>query len=351
MLASVRALIIAGLSALALTPAGGGQVRSAASAPAYDDQPLSVMTYNIKGLPWPLASGREAALERIADRLALLRRERRQPHIVLMQEAFVPQAAAIAARAGYPYSVAGPHAALRIPVTPERDDIAYLNGAFWYYGEQVGKSLGSGLLILSDYPITGSARLAFPDFACAGFDCLANKGALLAELRVPGIGAVSVVDTHLNARRAAGVPVARSQRAFERQAELLADFVRAQVPAGRPLVLGGDMNIGGDPERRRAFFGHFARVGLGFVAPPLGGLKRALRQQARIDAPTRSDLAQADRHGKDWLFARGTGNAPLPVASGRVPFGAEPRGEPLSDHYGYQIGYAIRRAPTRAPTA
>lgn len=353
MIGSVRMVTAAGLAAFSVAGPSGGQMRSpsASDAPAdaRGDPPLSVMTYNIKGLPWPLALGRGAALATIADRLAALRRQGRQPHIVLLQEAFVREAAGIAARAGYRYSVAGPRAGLRSRVAAEPGDIAYLNGAFWHRGEQVDKSLGSGLLILSDYPISASVRLAFPDFACAGFDCLANKGVLVAHLQVPGVGAVSVVNTHLNARRAAGVPVERSLRAFDRQAALLVGFVRANVPAGRPLVLGGDMNIGGDAARRRLFFGHFARARLGFVTASLCGVKGALAHAA-IDTRARRDLALADERGKDWLFARGARSVPLRVASGRVPFGTEPKGEPLSDHYGYQIGYALPRpaAGTRA---
>ena len=52
------------------------------------DGTLSVLTYNVKGLPWPLASGRPEAFSAMADRLRDMRAEGRNPHIVVLQEAF-----------------------------------------------------------------------------------------------------------------------------------------------------------------------------------------------------------------------------------------------------------------------
>jgi endonuclease/exonuclease/phosphatase family metal-dependent hydrolase len=343
-----RALLFAGLAALAASGSTSGGLRHGMerdiAEPIPADRSLSVMTYNIKGLPWPIAQGREEALGRIADRLAGLRRAGRQPHIVLLQEAFTPEARQIAVRAGYAHMAAGPDAAGPSRMTASGADIAYLDNARWDRGEGMGKQLGSGLLILSDYPITAIDRMAFPDFACAGFDCLANKGVLIAHLQVPGIDRpVSVVNTHLNARKAAGVSVGRTQQAFARQVDLMARFVADHVPAGQPMVLGGDMNIGRDEQRADTFFTRFAQAGLGFVSPHLGGAGRALAQAACADAKVRRDLAFASQRAKDWLFARGAGDTPMPIAAAHVPFGAEPGGAPLSDHFGYVIDY--RPAP------
>ena len=47
--------------------------------------------------------------------------------------------------------------------------------------------------------------------ACAGFDCLANKGVLLARIAVPGMAQpLTVANAHLNARKAAGVSVVKN---------------------------------------------------------------------------------------------------------------------------------------------
>ena len=330
MLKSLRIILFASLTVMVATGTTGSRPLSLARfqdigviAPMADD-PLSVMTYNVRGLPWPIAWGRADALAQIGDRLAALRRAGRQPHILLLQEAFTPEARAIAARAGYAYVVAGPDRRMSGPAPFSAQDRAYLAHARWDRGEAADKQFGSGLLILSDYPILSAARLAFPAHACAGFDCLANKGALVARLAVPGMAQpVHVVNTHLNARKAAGVPIARSQRAFERQVDLLTRFVRAQVPEDAPLILGGDMNIGRDPARQRAFFDRWTE---------------ARRAQAPLPQEQAALAATAER-GKDWLFARDGAGRPMTVAQARVPFGAAPD-TALSDHVGYMLRYA-----------
>lgn len=343
-----------GMATLATSGAGREDVRlnpPEHSAPAMgsEAQTLSVMTYNVKGLPWPIAQGRSEALRQIAVRFRTLRRAGRQPRVILLQEAFSAEAALLATGAGYPYVVSGPDTDFRTPATIDKGDAEYLKQIRWDRGEQIGKQLDSGLIILSDYPIIRADRMAFPDFACAGFDCLANKGVLIAHLDVPGSGPVSIVNAHLNARRAAGVPVGRSQRAYERQVDLMARFVARHAPRSRPLILGGDMNVGHDPDRRQAFFGGFTRLGLRFVTPGFSGAQQALDRGAATGAGVRDDLALAARHAKDWLFARDADGAAMQVVRAEVPFGSEGQGEPLSDHFGYVIHYAAqRRAPHEA---
>ncbi|KKW91475.1 MULTISPECIES: endonuclease/exonuclease/phosphatase family protein [Sphingobium] len=339
------ALLFALLAALAPIGTGrmglkdqAGAAETATGVPG--DNVLSVMTYNIKGLPWPVALDRAGALDRIGQRLAAMRRAAQQPHIVLMQEVFSSQAAEVAAMAGYRHVIMGPDTALRTATTMDDADRHYIEDGRWDRGENMGKPLNSGLMILSDYPVLGIDRMAFPDFACAGFDCLANKGVLIAHLDVPGIGRVSIINAHLNARSAAMVPVARSQQAFVRQVDLMARFVVRHVPRGQAMILGGDMNIGGDLQRRTSFFTGFKRSGFSFVTPALDGASQALAQSLAGKGDMQRDLLHAARHGKDWLFARDTSGAAMSVASALVPFGNEVGGEPLSDHFGYVIDYA-----------
>jgi endonuclease/exonuclease/phosphatase family metal-dependent hydrolase len=345
------AALFAGVAMLSAAGSGNGDVRHHIDPPAQTaaraaTDPLSVMTYNVEGLPWPVATGRDAALGRIADRLAAMRGAGRQPHIVLLQEAFTAEAAQIARRAGYPHVAFGAGTALRSPIAPTAADRAFVDAARWDRGERLDKQFGSGLIILSDYPITAVDRLAFPDFACAGFDCLANKGVLLAHVRVPGIAdPVPIANTHLNARNASGVPHERSGRAYARQVELMAAFLRRHVAQDAPLLIGGDMNIGKDEERAHIFFAGFARAGLGFVRPHLSGLHRAFGEAVWADGRTRDDMKFSIQRRKDWLFARGAGGMPMPVALAHMPFGSEPDGEPLSDHFGYVIDYTPPRSP------
>ena len=64
---------------------------------------FSVMTYNVKDLPWPIAADRKAAIGAIGQRLALMRSKGVQPDVVLLQEAFGEEAQAIGRAAGYPH--------------------------------------------------------------------------------------------------------------------------------------------------------------------------------------------------------------------------------------------------------
>ena len=57
-------------------------------APAAQTAEISVLTYNVRGLPWPIARGRGAALREIGAELAQMRREGREPDVVLIQEGF-----------------------------------------------------------------------------------------------------------------------------------------------------------------------------------------------------------------------------------------------------------------------
>lgn len=342
-------LLFTGMVAVATTGSGREEARPAWSPPPGDartlDNALSVMTYNVEGLPWPVARGRGPMLERIAGRLRAMRQAHRQPHVVLLQEAFSQEAQALATAAGYAHVAMGPDAALRTPLHADAADTAFLADARWSKGEDMGKQVGSGLMILSDYPVTGIDRMAFPDFACAGYDCLANKGVLVAHLDVPGTGAVSVVDTHLNSRAASGVSTDRANRAYRRQIVLMARFVGAVVPADRPLIIGGDMNLGHDPHRLAAFFDGFSRAGLRFVAPVWSGTHQALAEMPHGPGHRPTDLARATTHAKDWVFARTAWGAPMRVASADVPFGSEPDGDQLSDHMGYVIRYAGPASP------
>lgn len=345
---TIRAMLFAGLvSFVATGSTSSGLPHGLDMAQALPDggnTTLSVMTYNIKGLPWPLAFGRDVALARIGKRLRALRQRGQQPHILLLQEAFTPQAAQIAGASGYRHMTFGPDRLMRSPIPPAKADQAFLANARWDRGEAMGKQTDSGLIILSDYPILRVQRLAFPDFACAGFDCLANKGVVIADIQVPGEPRpVAVVNIHLNARKASGVTAARSQAAYTRQVDLTARFIASSVPRDRALMIGGDMNIGGDSDRRDIFFNSFSRHGLSFVAAAQGGAQLAL-QHAAIPVPqVRDDLFHAARRGKDWIFARAGHGAALVVKGAHVPFGAEADGQPLSDHFGYVIAYDRQR--------
>ena len=324
------------LATLALAPAVGAPAR------AQDPVELSVLTYNIEGLPWPARSGRSEDLARIADQLRALRDQGRQPHVVLFEEAFSHKARAIAHDAGYLYVADGPSATeTGAPVTSIADR-AFNAAARFFAGEKWGKWRGSGLRIASDYPILAVKRMAYS--TCAGMDCLANKGAVLVTIAVPGVAQpVAIIDTHLNSRRAARVSVDRSFYAYQRQVDALSDFVRANVAPGMPFIVAGDFNAGQEP-RRRDYLLHQAAAWRSDT-PVRAALDTCLQAGDLCATDNRSDLAFSQKRGRDYQLFASSGAANLTLKSMAALFGHDPNGRMLSDHVGYAATYLIGEAP------
>ena len=330
-------------SLLCASPVSGRNdgVRPVGRAATFDGT-LSVLTYNVAGLPWPIASGRSAAIDAMASRLRDLRRQGRNPHLVVLQEAFTDDARAIGRAAGYRYVVDGPSVAEVNEATGNAEDRRFVADASWWSGETQGKLYGSGLQLLSDFPVIRVRRMAYPAFACAGYDCLANKGALLATVRVPGAPSpVDIVTTHLNSRKSTGVSDARSLYAYRRQAALLSAFLNEQHDPAHPLIVAGDFNTGSARLRRAALRAQIA------TWPGADAFQNALEQVAepRMAAgmPLPRDVGAALRRATDWqFFASGT-NARLRVVAVSVPFGREATGGMLSDHIGYTAMFRLDR--------
>lgn len=342
MLRILRLRTAAVLLALCCILAPSGNVASAwqeggRSAPFRFDGTLSVLTYNVKGLPWPLAGGRDEAFDAMAQRLLDMRAEARNPQIVVLQEAFTREAQAIGRRAGYRYVVYGPAASETVQVEGSNGDRLHRRQASWWKGESGAKLLGSGLQILSDYPVLSVRSMAFPDFACAGYDCLSNKGAVMVTVRMPGAPSpVDIVTTHLNCRRKSGVGTARSLYAYRRQADFLAGFVAENRSPDHPLILAGDFNVGKDAERR-----DWLLRTLGNNLGDGGVVADALRQVAAAGGPLPADALSAMRKAKDWQFYAGGGKAALVPQRIEVPFGTERDGGMLSDHVGYTAVFRL----------
>lgn len=310
------------------------------------DAGLSVMTYNIEGLPWPVRLGRETAFEKIGARLQALRMLGEQPHIVALQEAFTDQARHIGVDSGYRYIADGPDSSLPGAAATTKADKNFQQGASFLSGERSGKWVGSGLQILSDYPILSVRRMAFPSYACAGFDCLANKGVMLAMIRVPGTSEpIAVVNVHLNSRKASHVSDDRSLYAYRRQIDALDGFLSANVKPGTPMIVAGDFNVGSRPARQRYFAAHMLKWGERMP----GIIKDALRTCASPSAPcgdVPSDAAFSMRRGRDWQLAVPGDHVELAVDGVSVPFGHDVDGAMLSDHVGYVAYYdpVLRRS-------
>ncbi|MEJ7933888.1 endonuclease/exonuclease/phosphatase family protein [Sphingobium sp. AN558] len=306
--------------------------------PFYGD--LSVMTYNIHGLPWPVAWGRAAELARIASRLRALREAGRNPHIVALQEAFTQEAQSIGRTAGYHYVVTGPSAVTTGAIMASGSDSDLARNPSWLKGEGIGKYVGSGLQILSDYPITGIRRMTFPAFACGGYDCLANKGALLASIKLPDRpDPIDIVTTHLNSRHASKVSDDRSLEAYRIQLALLTDFIHKAHDPARALIVAGDFNVGNARARRAILLGDI-RSGWSSSGTPV---RNAYDSAVRAGLPISADAVFSRRRARDWQFYASVAVTGVDLTGIDVPFGHAADGSMLSDHIGYTVRFRLSR--------
>ena len=305
-----------------------------AALPTSADQ-LTIMTYNVKGLPWPVAQGRTAALEAIGLRLQRLRKNGAQPHVVVLQEAFTPAAKEIARIAGYRFVGIGPQPNDSKAGRTTELGTEFVANASWTKGETEGKWVDSGLVTLSDYPIEKSAKMVFPREACAGFDCLAAKGVLITWIK-PGDQSepIAIINTHLNSRGASGVPTQRANSAYARQFDSLVKFVGDNVGIGTAVIFSGDLNVGTDPLRRKKLAQ--TRDRLKFSSEAL----RHLASTNSFESSSTGDLAAIIKRSKDMQFFRPGLGSWLHPRLASVPFGTETDGSMLSDHMGFVISYS-----------
>jgi endonuclease/exonuclease/phosphatase family metal-dependent hydrolase len=337
-------LLVVGLFAV-----GGWEAGVQAAAP--ENTSLSVMTYNVHGLPWPLVFGRNAAFAKIEARLLSLRRANAQPHVIVFQEAFTESAKQIAAHAGYRYTANGPSRDLTNRWPSTLTDRAFAAAARFFKGETIGKLVDSGLQVASDYPILSVRRAAFPAFACAGYDCLANKGIMLVTVAVPGSQTpVIIATTHLNSKKSSGVSQERSLYAYRRQVEAVDRFILANRNPQLPIVFAGDFNAS-NAQRRSYLVGHGETNWTTQAALPVqSALQRCLLPSAPCGTPP-SIANEVVKRGRDWQFYTPGIRASLDAVSLTIPFGRERDGAMLSDHVGYGIVYRLQhRVAARSRT-
>ncbi len=293
----------------------GARIRANPSAPP---RQIEVMTYNVKGLPWPVSFGRTAALASIADRLGAMRAAGTAPQVVVLQEAFTQEAQAIGARAGYRYQAIGPAG---------------------------GSAMGSGLVILSDLPIVGVRSMLFPAGACAGLDCLASKGAMAARIAVPGLTLpVEVVTTHLNANGRSRAPLGQRIRAYAAQLAALNGFVdRAPTPVAARIVA-GDFNVGHTEDRLAGLLASARSWGTRAVAA-LGRPEftpECSASPASCGGPQSIAANVPLKHASDWQFVEGAKGVAVKVGTPRTLFALDRADNSLSDHAGYSVAYRFQ---------
>ena len=202
---------------------------------------LKVLTYNIEGLGFPARSGRAPELKQIGAKLSAMRAARSGPDVVLFQEMFSGAAKNAVMATGYPAIAPGP----RRTTQPFESTREKLPGKSSIKRGEVGVRLqGSGLAIASRYPIVSTNVRAYGARSCAGLDCLANKGIMLARIFVPGLPTpIDVYDTHMNSRGASKAPARRNLAAHDRQALEASEFIDRTHDDNFPIIFGGDFNM------------------------------------------------------------------------------------------------------------
>jgi endonuclease/exonuclease/phosphatase family metal-dependent hydrolase len=300
---------------------------------------LRLLSFNINALPSAVKSGGEAQYNRIAEILRERRAAGRQPQIIVLQEAFNDKADVIAETTGYRYIVRG----------PGRREASKKGKAHWAMQSRKGytaftdpqKLTGSGLVILSDYPILEAHHKAFDSDMCAGFDCLSNKAILMARIEVPGLDhPLDVINSHFNSRGKAGAPSKWVLKAHQRQTDTL-DWFLAKLGQGNPTVLAGDFNT-----RQSARFDYFReKIALKDTAE----ICLSLDGTCDVDAATKVSEILYDTNDKQFFDdSQCHGLTPVHIVRN---FTEQIDGKPLSDHLGYEVHYRISPLDTTATAA
>ena len=301
-----------------------------AAGPAFaqPDRTVTLLSYNVEGLPWPVRTGRSVALETMIRQLQLLRHGGVQPGLVALQEAFVPEAKAIGHAAGYRYMALGPGVYAVAEQGGSARDRAFMANRNLLFGEHAGKKVDSGLAIFSDFPILAVRRLVYS--VCASFDCLSNKGALAVRVAVPGISApLTVINAHLNSGTASGATRDHSNYAYFRQIDVLRAFILSVAASGQPILVAGDLNVG----RRDDRLDYFNRIILGGSSGMMAA-ELSCRQIMPCKQGNLVGIAESIRRRKDWLLYRLSASLVFRPTTLDAPFGRASDGTMPSDHVG-----------------
>lgn len=287
---------------------------------------LDVLTYNVEGVPTRF--GRIAKLAEIGARLDALRRSGDGPDIVLFQEVFSRSAKAAVRDAGYPRLLRGPGRKQRRDLPREGARKGHKLGK----GELGVKLVGSGLAIASIYPVRGQAAEPYSRRACAGLDCLSNKGAQFVKIDIPGApDPLEIFNTHMNAQGSSGVGIKRHLAAHNAQVLELRRFIDEHRDPKAPALLGGDFNMRQSEVRFDAFLNN----------NPMELVHRYCLTHASCDVRVSWDGDAPWMDTQDLqLFKSGERMTIRPIRVESL-FDGRPDSPHLSDHDGFRVIYEL----------
>lgn len=291
---------------------------------------LKVLTYNIEGLGFPARKGRGPDLAQIGSRLSAMRAAGTGPDIILFQEMFSGAAKKAVAATGYPAITPGP----TISTRPQGSTTDKLPGRAKIKRGEVGiRFQGSGLAIASLYPVIASDVRAFGAKSCAGLDCLANKGIVLARVFIPGLPTpIDFYNTHMNARVASRASETRNRAAHDRQALEASEFIDSTHNDNYPVIFGGDFNMRKSEPRWENFSRYQAMTLVHRVCndPAFG---------CEVKMSWDGDAPWMDTQDLQFYY----GGSPVTVRPIRVEamFDGSPDSPQLSDHDGYMVTYRL----------
>ena len=292
-------------------------------------QVLRVLSYNINGLPKALTKGKGPLFERIAELLRERRARGDQPHLVLLQEAFDKRTSIIAETTGYKYVFKGPGRR-----ETSRKGQAHYNPATrkgYAVREDPQKIAGSGLYILSDFPLSDAKFKAFDSDQCAGFDCLSNKAIQFVRVQTPFIDSpIDIVNSHFNSRSSAKAPGKIVLKAHMSQTDVLAKFLD-QYQRGYPVIIAGDFNTKQD--KRYQYF--TSTIGL----LDAGEICLTHASSCRVGTGTKTEELLYRTNDKHFYESSKSATL-IPVWAARN-FDEVFDGKPLSDHLGYEVHYRV----------
>jgi len=272
---------------------------------------LKILSYNIHGLDLPFGVD-HSRYKDIGLELKRRRQNGTAPQIVAIQEAFHIATDAVIIESEYPYVAFGPPG----------------NGFVH----------NSGLLILSEYPITDVSYITYKN--CTNFDCMAKKGVMQGLIHIPGMPKpLEFYNTHLNAsyecQAGTGQVCERASDPSEpirmTQIEQIKDFMKTTHDPDRLFIFPGDFNHNPDGLDYLYWIGYM-------------GLKNSTHQCFVNQNCTGDDNAQ-----EDWLTSVDhqyyIESTPSQITSTPThfekTFTEKVDGRYLSDHDGLEIDYQI----------